>query len=76
LHRRVAIADFLGEVLDGFSDDFEEPHQRVLGHVLYCKVPKRQLVGVIGDLLARILNVVEEKNLVTRHGLPRARCWV
>ena len=76
LHRRVAIADVLGEVLDGFADDFEKPHQGVVRHVLFCKVLERQLVGVIDDLLARILNVVEEKNVVTLHGLPRARCWV
>ena len=75
LHRRVAVANILGDILDGFPNHLEKPHQGVLRHVLFCKVLERQLVGVIDDLLSRILNVVEEKNVVTRHGLPRARCW-
>ena len=44
LHCRVAIADILGDVLDGFADDFEKPHQRVVGHVLFRKVLERQLL--------------------------------
>ena len=76
LHRWVSIADFLGEVLDGFPDDFEKPHQRVVGHVLFCEILEGQTLGKVGDLPAGILDVIEKQNVVTRHELPRARCWV
>ena len=75
LHRWVPIADFLGNVLDGLANDLEKPHQRLVRHSLFREIRKGQTLGKVDDLPAGILDVIEKQDVVTRHGLPRARCW-
>lgn len=75
LHRWVSIADFLGDFLDGLNSDLEQPHQGVVRHVLFREILEAQAMGEIDDLPAGILDVVEKQDVVTRHELPRARCW-
>ena len=66
LHRWVSIADFLGDILDNLTSDFEKPHQGVLRHVLFREFLEAQAMGEIDDLPAGILDVVEKQDVVTR----------